>query len=100
MRPRFAFLNLEKWVPWGPRNSNLPSEPHRHAKNGTSLCYHTCQGNVNRNDKKYNDASEASKCELWKRFKKVRRDLGNIVGYGFEEWDEYDCEERDVGKEV
>ena len=42
MRPRFAFLNLEKWVPWGPRNSNLPSEPHRHAKNGTSLCYHTC----------------------------------------------------------
>jgi len=57
------------------------------------------QGNVNRNDKKYNDASEASKCELWKRFKGVRRSLSGMVGYGFEEWEGYDCGE-DVGESV
>ena len=40
--PRFWFSNTEKSVPWGLRNSNLPSDLFGQAKNWTSPYYHTC----------------------------------------------------------
>ena len=41
IRPGVRFSICKKWVLWGLRNPNLPSEPHRQAKNWTLPCYHT-----------------------------------------------------------